>query len=61
MSRQRLKTTSFLGNGKPLPESLLLLTSGSGYDRNQGTGNDINCMRYFIKKIIVDKDTEEQN
>lgn len=49
MSRQRLKTTSFLGNGRPVPESLLLLTSGSGYDRNEGTGNDINCMCYFIK------------
>jgi len=49
MSRQRLKSTSFLGNGKQLPESLLLLTSGAGYDRNEGTGNDINCMLYFVK------------
>lgn len=45
-----------------LPECLLLLTSGAGYDRNEGPGNDMNCMRYFIKKkMIVDKDTEEQN
>ena len=56
---RRLKTTSFIGNGRPLPESLLLLTSGAGYDRDEGTGNDMNCMRYFIK-IIVDKDTEEK-
>ena len=33
-----------------LPECLLLLTSGAGYDRNEGPGNDMNCMRYFIKK-----------
>ena len=33
-----------------LPECLLLLTSGAGYDRNEGPGNDMNCMQYFIKK-----------